>query len=70
MNKGEDDMTDSVEENVIVRAIEKLTDNFIAISIIGSAIYLVMVGIEIPAWFATGFGMVLVHYFEKTVRKE
>lgn len=56
------------ESNLIIRGIEKLTDNFIAIIVILSSIYFVADGREIPTWFATAFGIVITHFFEKEVR--
>ena len=52
------------ERSPVVDAVEKLTDNFVAIAMTCAAIYFVAVGIEIPEWFAVGFGLVLKFYFD------
>lgn len=45
--------------------IQEVTDELIAISVIGSGIVFIYLGIVIPEFFAVILGMVTMHYFQK-----
>lgn len=50
---------------MIQEFIQEITDEVIALGIIGSSISFIYLGIVVPEFFAVILGMVAMHYFQK-----
>lgn len=46
--------------------IEVLTDNFLAVMVLGAGLFFVHQGIPVPEFLAVILGMAAMHYFKKT----
>lgn len=56
--------------NEIVEVFDEITDNIIALSVVGAGIAAMFLAVSVPEWFYLGFGMIITHFFEKKRRTE
>jgi len=49
---------------------EKFVDEIIALTIVGATTAFVGLGISVPDWWSTAFGMVIAFYFTRKTVKE
>ena len=49
---------------------EKFVDEIIALTVVGATTAFVGLGISVPDWWSTAFGMVIAFYFTRKTVKE